>query len=394
MENFFVIGPIGWENDLVSEITMHWPYLIQLDGRPNSEPLPEFKILKGGVEFKTPLELGLQLNFFLRTATRVLWRVGKFKAITFPELEMQLKKINFPGWSGKDPFEVKVSAQNSQLGQEKRIAETAQRAWSGVKTEHEQKVFLRIDKNIVTVSVDTTGEPLYKRGLKTNISDAPIRETIAHWMLQQLIAETPAHELKNIYLMDPMCGSGTFILEARDYGLPVFSRSFAFQNWKKTPALLKSPSLAANYKAPEIQWSKLYAFDQDVTVIQAARKNFQQNRGYKDQSLKAKDQSIESEARSLKNSQKLTADRLWMISNPPYDLRVERDFTWSEYFKTILSVYRPEKGALIVPSAQVRDIRQSLSDYREWKIHMEIPVKNGGLDAVLLGFCLHQASSN
>lgn len=390
METFFAVCPIGWEANLQQEITEQWPYMVAKDGRSNAEPLPEFRVLKGGVQFQAPLDLGLQVNFLSRLSTRVLLRVEKFKATQFSELENHLRKIKFP-WLGSKPdsVELQVSASQSQLNHEKRIAETAQRAWPFVKdkassiaedTSGSQKIFLRINKDLVSISLDTSGEALFRRGVRTHVSEAPLRETLAHWMLRQWLAQEPCFHLRKVTLVDPMVGSGTLLLEARDYGLPVFSRSFAFQSWTGVSPLLKSSSLVHNFHVPAVPWKNLYGFDRSVEAIGAAQKNLQiqEERGLSKTPIQLSQRDLFDSTDAT-----ISAAPVWVISNPPYDDRIARDFSWDDYFARIKDIFCPERVGLLLPKAQIASVVSSARD-QGFVRKLSVPAKNGGIDAEFL----------
>ena len=391
METFFAVCPIGWEADLQQEITEQWPYMVAKDGRTNAEPLPEFRVFKGGVQFQAPLDIGLQVNLLSRLSTRVLLRVEKFKATQFSELENHLRKIKFP-WLGSKPglVELQVTASQSQLNHEKRIAETAHRAWPFVvdkasaiaeDTSGAQKIFLRINKDLVSISLDTSGEALFRRGVRTHVSEAPLRETLAHWMLRQWLAQEPYFHLRNVTLVDPMVGSGTLLLEARDYGLPVFSRTFAFQSWAGVSPLLKSASFSRNFHVPAVPWKNLYGFDRSEEALKAAQKNTQvQEPGA---SIKT---PLQLSQRDLFDSVQDTSSLpspVWVISNPPYDDRIARDFDWSDYFARLNDVFCPERVGLLLPKVQISSVVAAARE-KGFVRKLSVPAKNGGIDAEFL----------
>lgn len=85
-EKFFIACALGVEEELHRELQEVWPYLRQADGQLQIQNLPECEVFQGGLEFETPLDLGLQLNFFLKLANRILLRVDQFRVVDFPKL--------------------------------------------------------------------------------------------------------------------------------------------------------------------------------------------------------------------------------------------------------------------------------------------------------------------
>ncbi len=201
------------------------------------------EITEGGILFRSGLETCFTLNLRSRTVSRFIMRLAEFRAENFRKLR---KKV------GEFPWELYISdgtgtgfsthCSNSRLYHTGRIEEEVftciRKRLSGHDIEISgpasregpgtQKVFIRFADNICTLSLDTSGELLYKRGYKTHISEAPIRETLAALILLEA-------GVKNYGLViDPLCGSGTFSLEAAGIcggTTPSLNRDFAFMNW-------------------------------------------------------------------------------------------------------------------------------------------------------------------
>ena len=195
----------------------------------------------GGVTFTGPLQDCYKANLCLRTANRILMRIHAFRASNFPTLKKNL--TDFP-WelyiqAGSKP-QFQVTAHQSRLHHSGAIADRLQdsiaRRWRdiGVETETEskeaqhQRLFVRAKNDVFTVSLDSSGENLYRRGLKKDITAAPLRETIASALL--ILAQYKPPEP----LIDPMSGAGSFSLEAamRIHNIPPgWFRDFAFYRW-------------------------------------------------------------------------------------------------------------------------------------------------------------------
>lgn len=195
------------------------------------------RAVPGGVEFTGRLHECYHANLSLRTANRVLMRAHSFQAVHFSELEKQITAFAWelflkPGSVQK----VHVTTHHCRLHHTDAIAE---RILNGIErrlhplgeTGHavvSQQVFVRGIHDRFTVSIDSSGENLYLRGIKTHPGRAPLRETIAAAALMRggyTGAET---------LLDPMCGTGSFSLEAALIAKsipPGWFREFAFRDW-------------------------------------------------------------------------------------------------------------------------------------------------------------------
>ena len=200
----------------------------------------ELAVDKGGIAFNGRLTACYQANLMCRTATRILMRIARFKAMHFGTLERHVQAIDWSLYLQPDAaVAVQVSARQSKLYHSQAVAERIRQAvlerMSGSTPlpdeppgRPSQNLYVRLHKDRVTLSLDSSGSPLYKRGLKTQGGPAPLRETLAAaaLMLAGYDGRVP--------LCDPMTGSGTFALEAamiRRQIPPGWYRSFAFTEW-------------------------------------------------------------------------------------------------------------------------------------------------------------------
>ena len=174
------------------------------------------------VEFNAPLSAICDCNIWLRTAGRIYLKTAEFEAITFDELFENTKQIPWENWiRSDDQFPITqisskksilFSKSDSQSIIKKAIAERLKTKYKTTKLpETNTKIAIRaqIDKNIVTLSIDTSGEGLHKRGYRTQMDKAPLRETLAAGLI--LLSNFNAE--KDV-LIDPFCGSGTLLIEA------------------------------------------------------------------------------------------------------------------------------------------------------------------------------------
>lgn len=204
------------------------------------EPPEEMALEPGGVLFKGRVTTAYQANLMCRTATRILMRIAHFKADHFGSLEKGVRAVPWELYLRRDlPLAVRVSAHRSRLYHSDAVAQrirkaVAERFTAGAMPAAQAPekrppcLWARLDNDRVTLSLDSSGTPLYKRGLKTQGGPAPLRETLAAatLMLAGYDGRTP--------LCDPMCGSGTFAIEAAmmlKQIPPGWYRSFAFMDW-------------------------------------------------------------------------------------------------------------------------------------------------------------------
>jgi putative N6-adenine-specific DNA methylase len=190
-------------------------------------------ITDGGVSFPGTWDDVWRANLVLRGATRVLARIGSFMAFHLAQLDKRARKFPWVDVLRAD-VPVRVEVATSRKSKIYHAGAAAQRIEKALAEDHgiiitpeaEVAIKVRIDDNRVTVSVDTSGESLHKRGHKEAVGKAPMRETLAALMLRACGYDG------NEPVVDPMCGSGTFVIEAAEIAMGLFpgrSRSFAFE---------------------------------------------------------------------------------------------------------------------------------------------------------------------
>lgn len=212
-------------------------------------------------------------NLVLRGATHVLARIGSFRALHLAQLDKRARK--FP-WgtvlSPGVPIKVEAVTRASKIyhaGAARQRIETALTEEFGavIAADAPVTVKLRIEDDLCTLSVDTSGDSLHKRGFKSYVGKAALRETLAAGFLQDCGFD-PAQPL-----VDPMCGSGTFVLEAAEIaaGLwPGRARDFAFQHLASyDPAAFA----ALAPPAPRTAALRFHGSDRDDGAIRGATAN-------------------------------------------------------------------------------------------------------------------------
>lgn len=214
----FAISPPGFED------------LVDLEIR--STGISKSTIVFGGVEFETDWAGVYRVNLMSRVANRVLIRIKTFEASNFPRLEKELRRIDWARWL-REPrlVSLKVAKHRTKLYHTGKVAELAAKVMGAVECKDDgagdlQELYLRIDGKLVTVSIDSSGERLHRRGYRQHGVEAPLRENLAAGLIMRTgwTANEP--------FLDPMCGSGTFAAEAGLMAInaaPGLNRSFAFE---------------------------------------------------------------------------------------------------------------------------------------------------------------------
>ena len=299
----------------------------------------------GGVAWRGSLDSVMRANLWLRTASRVVVRVAEFKARAFYELEISARRIAWERFvTPASTVRFRVTCRKSKLYHSgavaQRLADAITRRVPGVRTEIATSIegdageespaaekskagattaagqlfIVRLLHDVCTVSADTSGALLHLRGYRQQLAKAPLRETIAAAML--LGADWPA----TAPLADPMCGSGTIAIEGARLArriAPGRDRGFAFQDWPEFDvgawrSLVDEARGAELARVP----APIMAADRDRGAIDAAMANAERAGVVNDITFAvAPISALESRDRGG-----------WVVSNPPYGVRVgERD---------------------------------------------------------------------
>ncbi|MDD9742079.1 MULTISPECIES: THUMP domain-containing class I SAM-dependent RNA methyltransferase [Marinovum] len=185
----------------------------------------------GGVTFRGGWPEVWRANLVLRGASRVLARIGEFRALHLAQLDKRARKMDWRAVLRADvPVKVEATCRKSRIYHAKaatqRVEGALEAAGIALGAEAELVLRVRIEDDLCTFSVDTSGALLHKRGFKTGTGKAPMRETLAALFLRGAGFDGSAP------VVDPMCGSGTFVIEAAEMAMglaPGRGRSFAFE---------------------------------------------------------------------------------------------------------------------------------------------------------------------
>ncbi len=221
-------------------------------------------------------------NLWLRSADRVLVKMAEFQALEFEELFQQAKGLNWEEWIPLDgKFTVVGTSVKSKLHSvpscqgivKKAIVERLKETY-GVEhfeeTGAEYTIKITILKDRVTLTLDSSGSGLHKRGYRVMEGDAPIKETLAAAMVQ--LSFWKAGRI----LVDPCCGSGTIPIEAAMIGLnipPGLNRKFAAEAWHNIPSEYWKEERKQAFEGILQEELQIYGEDNDPKAIEAAKEN-------------------------------------------------------------------------------------------------------------------------
>ncbi len=273
----------------------------------------------GVVEFKANNRQLYAANVWVRTASRVLVRVGSFRATDFAHLQERADELDWEQWIPETHRpEFRVTTAKSKLYHTDAIAQRLHQVVGPPSIgEPTQPFVVRIDRDVVTISVDSSGTPLHRRPWRTEIGVAPLRPTMAAAVLLaagwKRAVDSDEVE-KRARLIDPFCGSGTIPIEAALIATgrpPGGDREFAFQNWADFEPGAWASANAVPKGGADIPIS-IRGTDRDQAAIDAAKANAKRA-GVGD--LITIERAVVSD---------VPADDGWgfIVTNPPYGKRV------------------------------------------------------------------------
>lgn len=297
----FLVATPGLERPLAAEAA-------ELGWQPEVQP--------GGVTIAGGWPDVWRANLWLRGATRVLARLGSFRALHLAQLDKRARRFPWSRVLRPDmPVRVETTCKASRIYHAGAATQRIERALAeelGAPIDPGAAVVVkvRIDDDLVTLSLDTTGESLHKRGHKSAVAKAPMRETMAAMFLREMGFDGSQP------VLDPMCGSGTFPIEAAEIaaGLaPGRDRSFAFQNLAGFDATAWS---AMRTSAPRVFGpvrTPVLGSDRDPGAIRMSQANAERA---------GVDGLIRFECRPISDLQRPDCPPGIVIVNPPYGSRI------------------------------------------------------------------------
>lgn len=345
MNNLVALCPVGAEKILGNEIK-HLGY--KLNG---NKP--------GRIFFSGDDDSLYRTNLCLRTADRVFLQMAVYEAQDFDQLFDGVYSVNWQDYFKKDTKVIvdKVRCHKSKLNSEHAIQGIVQKAiykklcdkwhmYSMPETGSEQTVRVYIDENQAMILLDLSGLPLHKRGYRVDGGVAPIRETVAAVLLQELLwrRKTPLH--------DPFCGSGTIAIEAALYAYnvaPGFGRRFALETLSiynpKKAALIRQTEAEKIRTDVEV---RITGSDIDNAAVARAKKNAEYACVTAGRAL----QSIGSDAKVLRpdfiqaDFAELSApyDTGLILCNPPYGERIGDEAEAEELYRSMQQLWNNFRG--------------------------------------------------
>jgi putative N6-adenine-specific DNA methylase len=327
-------------------------------------PLENARVLKGGIDGEGELEWMVVAHENLKIPTRILMRLLEFKAKDFPKLYQKLSTFPWPKYLSHPEPEWEISCSKSRLNHTGRIEETVKKAlteglrrqplsldWKK-KNHSPQTFYLRLSDDVATLSLDLTGDPLYKRDLQKIKGEAPLRENIAAALVYELCSGEET-------LIDPMCGSGTFLTEALTFYTPLHLRTFAFEEapFFKGKTFKKTKTIEAKGLVKKAQ-----GFDLNQDLLEKIKVSLPLSFSVQDslqETIDAKDKI--------------------MICNPPYGERLKIKGKRGSHLKVAWEKFlhkdQPKKFGWLLPK-DMDDLFQCPKGYREVSRRS---FRNGGL---------------
>jgi len=308
----------------------------------------DIKVVDGGVKFESSTEVMYRANLTSRIATRILCRVanGNYKTeddlynaalnvkwanlfdvsygikVSTTGVKCPLKSLDFMTLRIKDAicdqFRIQVNARPNVEIRDPDI-----------------RIHLYLEADYFDLYIDTSGQPLYQRGFRKSSVEAPIRENLAAGILA-LSGWKPGEPL-----LDPMCGSGTFLIEAAMISLnqaPGLKRRFGFENWSNFDSI-RFKSIKSEYQLniKPVVFSHIYGSDEDLRAIRVTKSNLEEA------GLKS---AVELSCKSFNDIVVPTKEGV-LITNPPYGVRIGEDEDlakayplWASTMKKKLSGWR------------------------------------------------------
>ena len=350
----------------------------------------EAAVVRGGAEWQGDSAQLSRANLWLRCATRVLLRLDDFRARTFFELERHAARVP---WelvvSGDRPVALRVTARKSRLYHEGAIAERLQAAilkrtgtsFVPVHVDEDegaadlQLIIVRVLRDEFTISADSSGEALHKRGYRQAIGKAPLRETLAAALLHFAgwNGGTP--------LLDPFCGSGTIPIEAALLARGIAPgiaragrapRAYAFTSWPAhDPVGWREEVDRARALVRERAAVAIIGSDRDAGAIQFASSNA-------DRAGVAGDIQFR---RAPLSAAEPPADDTALVTNPPYGVRASagRDLRdlWASLGRFIRERTPLGAVALLTPD-------HSLERQLALRLDVAAETRNGGIPVRVL----------
>lgn len=353
----------------------------------------DIQLLKRAVGFKGDMRLLYRANYTCRTALAILKPFAEFEANSTDELYEQVNKIRWEKIMDLDSTFMIDAATNGDIFTHSYYASLKTkdaivdrfRKYFGrrpsINTDNaDYKFNLYIRDNHVTLLMNSSGDSLHKRGYRQGVGVAPINEVLAAGMLQLTGWKGDTN------FMDPMCGSGTFLIEAAMLANQIpaqyyRTQGFGFQHWKEyNRAEWKRVKEEEDRKIGSNDFDcEIWGNDLDMEVLEQCEKNLQFTKLHKDVMLY--NGSFE--------FQEPPQGRTLIVTNPPYGERIKVE-DLNELYDKLGSTFKNLYG----PDCEVWLISSDMEAIKHIGLHptQKIPLINGSLDCRFLKYELYEGS--
>jgi len=344
----------------------------------------------GGVEFAGGLKDMRRVNLWSRIANRVVVRVDEFHASTFHELERKAKQVDWGRFVATgQAVRFRVTCKKSKLYHSDAVAERLATAVkskvggnkhiitsedveddeaSGDATPDAQLFVVRLVDDKCSISADSSGELLHRRGYRQAVAKAPLRETIAAAMVVG-----SGWDMKRP-LVDPMCGAGTIAIEAAMVArriAPGLNRRFAFESWPRHDAAAWTSEVeAARSEQLEKSPARIVASDRDEGAIAAANANAERAGVSAD---------IQFDVRAL-SAADVPDEPCWIVTNPPYGMRVGEGGSLRDLYAQLGKMVRSRGGYHVA----LLSADSELEDQMKISLREVVRTSNGGIPVHLM----------
>lgn len=379
---FYVSCPPGLEPMLAKEYHALGFNRLKKNSLPDRDEKKTVDEDTGGMEFEGPLEHVYLANLHMRTASRVIVRLAEFKVITFAELRKKASKLPWeqflqPGCS----IQIHATCRKSRLYHSDAVAERVQAAISDhfesikksapihVVGENSQTIHVRINQDECTLSIDSSGELLHKRGYRQAVAKAPLRENIAAGMV--LASGWDG----TVPLIDPFCGSGTIPIEAALLAQripPGIARKFQFMQWPVVSDKKWFEILDQARRNIQPTLLDLRGYDRDAGAVEMAAANASRA-GQKD-TIRFTRQAI--------SELTPTSSTGWIITNPPYGVRIQENKDLRDLYARFGHILKSSFGGWKI--AMLSNDARLIANLNLGDAKKKIALTNGGIPVDLV----------
>ncbi len=354
--------------------------------------LGAIKVKEGNrfVSFEGDTGFMYKANLALRTAIRILKPIRKFKVFNEDDLYKKLKQVSWDNYlQNNDTFAINATVHSTIFTHSHYVALKTKDAIADFFRENFGKrpdvdvkhpdllINIHIQDTLCTVSLDSSGDSLHKRGYRTATNIAPINEVFAAGLIMMTGYDGTQH------FLDPMCGSGTMLIEAAmiAHNIPpnINRREFGFERWKDFDEELYKRIHDSVMKKVRNSTHKIIGYDKAPSAIRKATDNI------KNASL---DEFITVEKQDFFDSEKPVDDKILICFNPPYGERLIIDVPifYKEIGNTLKQSY-PDTDAWFITSDFTNGLKSvGLRTSRKIKVY------NGKLECRFVKYEMYKGS--